>query len=325
MHPDRKAPKVVSQVQRRPAGRRCEAPGRNSTLAGSAYDGGMTAMPSSGSPGTAERCDRFRALHASSCFVLPNPWDRGSAMALEQIGFKALATTSAGFAFACGRPDTVDAVPRDLMLAHIADLVAATSLPVHADFLNGYADAPEEVGANVALCVAAGVAGLSIEDATGDPQAPLYPFPLAVERVRAARAAIDQSGLGVQLTARCEAWLVADPEPARTARARLVAFAEAGADCLHAPGVRDLDTIAEMVQAVAPRALNVLVSAPHPDLTLARLGALGVRRISVGSALARVAWGAFLRSARAIAETGTFEPLASAVPFAELNALFRQR
>jgi 2-methylisocitrate lyase-like PEP mutase family enzyme len=267
----------------------------------------------------------FRALHASGCFVLPNPWDAGSAVYLRHLGFKALATTSAGFAFSKGLPDSVSAVPRDVMLAHIGEVVAATPLPVNADFQTGYADEPEGVAANVALCIATGVAGLSIEDANGDSTAPLYEFELAVERVRAARAAIDASGIPVVLTARCEAWLVGQPDPATVALKRLVAFADAGADCLYAPGVREPDDIAAMVKAVSPKPVNVLVSAPNPALSVARLAALGVRRISVGSALARVAWGSFMRAAQSIAETGAFEALADAASFGELSDLMLNR
>ena len=250
---------------------------------------------------------------------MPNPWDVGSAVYLSHLGFKALATTSAGFAFSRGLPDSVAAVPRDLMLSHIREVVLATSLPVNADFQTGYADEPEDVAANVALCIATGVAGLSIEDATGDRAAPLYDFELAVERVKAARAAIDASGFPVVLTARCEVWLVGQADPARIALERLVAFAEAGADCLFAPGVREPDEIAAIVKAVSPRPVNVLVSAPNPALSVARLADLGVRRISVGSALARVAWAAFMRAAQSIAETGRFDQFAEAASFGELD------
>jgi 2-methylisocitrate lyase-like PEP mutase family enzyme len=260
-------------------------------------------------------------MHESGCFVLPNPWDVGTALYLQHLGFEALATTSAGVAFTRGLPDTVAAIPRDLMLEHIREVVAATSLPVNADFQNGFADEPDGVASNVALCIATGVAGLSIEDAAGGRISALYDLPLAVERIRAARAAIDASGLAVVLTARCEAWLVGEPDAARVARERLIAFAEAGADCLYAPGVRDPQEIAAIVKAVSPKPVNVLVSAPSPDLTVARLTDLGVRRISVGSALARVAWGAFIRAARNIATTGTFDSFADATPFAELNEL----
>jgi 2-methylisocitrate lyase-like PEP mutase family enzyme len=264
----------------------------------------------------------FRALHASGCFVLPNPWDVGTAMVLRQLGFKALATTSAGMAFARGLPDDVWAVPRDVVLAHIREVVAATPLPVNADFQAGYAHDADGVAANVSLCVATGVAGLSIEDATGDRATPLYERSTAVARLRAARAAIDAAGAGVILTARCEAWLVGAPEPRRTALDRLVAYADAGADCLYAPGVRDPDDIAAIVRAVAPKPVNVLMSGPVPGLTLARLADLGVRRVSVGAALARVAWGAFLRAARELAHSGSFDAFEGAIPFAELNGFF---
>jgi 2-methylisocitrate lyase-like PEP mutase family enzyme len=266
----------------------------------------------------------FRALHESGCFVLPNPWDVGSAVYLQQLGFKALATTSAGFAFTQGLPDSVSAVPRDRMLAHIREVAAATPLPVNADFQTGYADEPEGVAANTGLCIATGVAGLSIEDATGSGAAPLYDFDLAVGRIKATRAAIDASGIPIVLTARCETYLVGQADPFGIALKRLVAFADAGADCLFAPGVREPDEIAAMVKAVSPKPVNVLVSAPNPALSIARLADLGVRRISVGSALARVAWGAFIRAARSIAEDGSFDGFAGAASFAELNDLFRE-
>jgi len=265
----------------------------------------------------------FRALHESGCFVLANPWDVGTTCVLTQLGFPALATTSAGLSFARGRPDELGAVTRDEMLAHIGEIVATTHLPVNGDFQDGFARAPEEVAANVELCLRTGVAGLSIEDASGDAAAPLLPAELALERIRAARAAIDASGIPVLLTARCEAWLVGHPAAARTARARLVAFAAAGADCLYAPGVRDPAEIATLVRAVAPRPLNVLVSAPLPGLGLAELAELGVRRVSLGSGLARAAWGGFLRAARGLAEARSFDGFAGAASFAELDGLFR--
>lgn len=271
-------------------------------------------------PSTA--ASRFRALHASGCFILPNPWDAGTAIYLEHLGFEALATTSAGFAFSRGLPDAVQALPRDVMLAHVAEVVAATSLPVNADFQSGYADEPEALAGNVARCIATGVGGLSIEDATGDGSQPLYEARLAVERIRAARQAIDASGVPVVLTARCEAWLVGQEQPQRVAVERLVAYAEAGADCLYAPGVADPERIAEIVRAVSPKPVNVLVSAPRVGLTLGALADLGVRRVSVGSALARVAWGAFARAAQSIASTGSFDGLESAIPFRELDDLF---
>jgi 2-methylisocitrate lyase-like PEP mutase family enzyme len=228
---------------------------------------------------------KFRALHASGCFVLPNPWDVGTAVYLHCLGFEALATTSAGFAFSRGLPDSVSAVHRGAMLAHISEVVEATPLPVNADFQTGYADEPEGVAANVMLCIATGVAGLSIEDAKSDSAAPLYEFNLAVDRIKAARAAIDESGVPVVLTGRCEAWLVGQPNPARVAIERLVAYADAGADCLYAPGVCDPEEIAAIVKAVSPKPVNVLVSAPSPVFSISRLTDLGVRRISVGASV----------------------------------------
>jgi 2-methylisocitrate lyase-like PEP mutase family enzyme len=268
---------------------------------------------------------KFRAMHESGCFVLPNPWDVGTAVYLQHLGFQALATTSAGVAFTRGVPDATPALPLEDMLAHIREMVAATPLPVNADFQSGHADDPEGVAANVTRCIATGVAGLSIEDNTGRSAAPLYEKGAAVERIRAARSAIDSSGVPVVLTGRCEAWLVGQPDPLRFALDRLVAYAEAGADCLYAPGVTKLDEIEQIVKAVAPRPVNVLVSSPSKELTVSRLADLGVRRISVGSTLARVAWGAFIRSARSIAETGTFDSFADAVPFAEINGVFDKR
>jgi 2-methylisocitrate lyase-like PEP mutase family enzyme len=268
---------------------------------------------------------RFRALHQSGCFVLPNPWDIGTAVYLHHLGFEALATTSAGVAFARGRPDSTPALPLDDMLAHIREVVAATPLPVNADFQSGYADEPEGVATNVTLCIATGVAGLSIEDNTGDTASPLYEASLAIERIRAARHAIDASGIPVVLTGRCESWLVGQPDPFRVALERLVAYAEAGADCLYAPGVREPDEIAAIVKAVSPKPVNVLMHGPSKVLSVSRLADLGVRRVSVGSALARVAWGAFIRAAQSIASTGTFDTFADAAPFAEINDVFSKR
>lgn len=265
---------------------------------------------------------KFRTLHESDCFVLPNPWDIGTAIFLERFGFKALATTSAGFAFSRGKPD--GGVPRDEMLAHIREIVKATALPVNADFHAGYADKPEGVGANVQLCVETGVAGLSIEDSTGRSDCPLYEKKLAIERIGAARSAIDTSNTGVILTGRCEAWLVGDPDPLHTAIDRLTAYSQAGADCLYAPGVSDPNEIAQIVNAVAPKPVNVLVSGFNHQLTLSGLAQLGVRRISVGSGLALAAWGALLRAAQDINANGTFTSLADNAPSAELNELFRQ-
>jgi len=267
--------------------------------------------------------DEFRALHASGCFVIPNPWDVGSARLLHHLGFRALASTSAGLAFSHGLPDDVVAVPLELTLAHLRALVGATPLPVNADFQAGFGADPEEVAASVTRCIATGVAGLSIEDATGDRAAPLYDHETAISRLRAARAAIDRSGVPVLLTARCEAWLVGDPDAERKALDRCVAFAEAGAECVFAPRL-PADRIGELVRAVAPTPVNVIVTAPDRALTVARLAELGVRRISVGSALARVAWAAFLRAARSIAETGAFDGLADAAPFSVLDDVFRR-
>src|SRR5881398_2189059 len=266
---------------------------------------------------------KFRALHESGCFVLPNPWDIGTAIYLERIGFKALATTSAGYAFSRGKPD--GAVPRDEMLAHIREIVAATSLPVNADFMAGYADEPEGVADNMRLYLATGVAGLSIEDNTGCTDPPLYEKKLAIERIRAARAAIDDSQTGVVLTGRCEAWLVGDPNPLHTALDRLTAYAEAGADCLYAPGAGNPDEIAQIVKSVAPQPVNILVSGFNHQLSMSQLANLGVRRVSVGSGLALAAWGAFLRAAQDIKANGTFTLLADNAPFADLNELFRNK
>jgi methylisocitrate lyase len=263
---------------------------------------------------------KFRALHESGCFVLPNPWDIGTAIYLEHVGFEALATSSAGFAFSRGKPD--GGVLRDEMLAHIREIVGATVLPVNADFLNGFADEPEGVAVNVRLCVATGVAGLSVEDNSQNATAPLYEKKLAVERIRAARSAIDASETGVVLTGRCEAWLVGDPDPLRTSLERLAVYAEAGADCLYAPGVSNPGEIAQIVKTVAPKPVNVLVSGFNHQLSFPQLADLGVRRISVGSGLALAAWGAFLRAAQEIKTNGTFNLLADGAASADLNKLF---
>lgn len=279
----------------------------------------MNSLKTSQSPAV----DRFRKMHESGCFVLPNPWDVGTAIYLEHLGFEALATTSAGFAFSRGLTDSVSAVGCGAMLDHISDVVEATSLPVNADFQTGYADDPEGVATNVVLCIATGVAGLSIEDASGDSSAPLYEFDLAVERIKAARAAIDASGVPVVLTGRCEAWLVGQPDPLRVSLERLVAYAEAGADCLYAPGVQAIGEIEAIVKAVSPKPVNVLVSTP--GLSVSALADLGVRRISVGAALARVAWGAFIRAARTMKEEGSFDGLGDAASFNQINDVFLNR
>jgi len=264
---------------------------------------------------------KFRELHESGCFVLPNPWDVGTAIYLEHLGFKALATTSAGFAFSRGKPD--GGVSLDEVLRHVGEIAAATALPVNADFLNGFANEPEAVATNVKLCIAQGVSGLSIEDNTGNSTAPLYQKKLAVDRIRAARNAIDVSGIPVVLTGRCEAWLVGSPDPFRVALDRLISYAEAGADCLYAPGVREPNEIKQIVKAIAPKPINVLVSGFNCQLTVCQLADLGVRRISVGSGLALAAWGAFLRAAQTIQKDGSFNLLAENAASAELNGRFR--
>ena len=267
----------------------------------------------------------FRRLHESGCFLMPNPWDIGSARFLATLGFKALATTSAGFAFSRGRPDSPVApeVAADV-LRHVREIVGATSLPVNVDFQSGYAEHADGVFANVASCVRAGAAGLSIEDASGD-GALLYERDVAIERMKAARAAIDETNFPVVLTGRCEAFIVGADDPVRVVLDRLVAYAEAGADCLFAPAVREPETIAQIVAAVAPKPVNVVVSSVIPGLSVARLAELGVRRVSLGAGLAKVAWGAFMRAAREIAATGEFDALRDAASVPELNAIFAAR
>jgi len=261
----------------------------------------------------------FRKLHETGCFVLPNPWDAGTARYLEHLGFPALATTSAGAAFAQALPD--GAVPRDAMLAHVRSIVTATGLPVNADFGDGFAVEPDGVAESVGLCIETGVAGLSIEDSTGDRARPLYDEELAANRIAAARAAIDAAGGDVILTGRAEGFLVGQPDLDAVIR-RLRAYAAAGADCLYAPGLSSRSQIAAVVDAVAPKPVNVL-ALPAAGLTVPDLAALGVRRISLGSALARVAWGAFIRAAGAIAQDGRFDALADAAPHADLDRFFR--
>ena len=267
----------------------------------------------------------FRALHDAGCFVIPNPWDIGSARYLAHAGFRALATTSAGFAFTLGLPDGADAVSLPALLAHLRDIVGATPLPVNADFQNGYADDPEGVATNVTACIATGVAGLSIEDSTGNAAAPIYERALAVDRIRAARAAIDASGSGVILTARCEAHLVRHPDAARLVPDRLAAYAEAGADCLYAPALPTVEAVTAAVRLVAPRPINVLVAAPIPGFPVPELAALGVRRISVGGGLSRVAWGAVNRAVAELAAHGSFGGFAQAMSHTELNSVFGRR
>jgi 2-methylisocitrate lyase-like PEP mutase family enzyme len=270
-------------------------------------------------PIVADKRATFRKLHAQGCFVIPNPWDIGTARYLQHLGFKALATTSAGFAFSRGLAD--NAVPRDAVLAHIAEIVAATEVPVNADFEGGYAETPEGVAESVRLCVETGVAGLSIEDSTGDKDRPLYELDLAVARIKAARAAIDKTGGDVLLTGRAECFLVGRPDLDEVKR-RLQAYAAAGADCLYAPGIRTREQIEAVVKAVAPKPVNLLMPGAL-GLTVAEVAALGVRRISVGGTLARVAWGAVMRAAKQIANEGRFDAFAEAASHPETNGFFR--
>lgn len=262
----------------------------------------------------------FRRLHEAGCFVMPNPWDLGSARWLRGQGFKALATTSAGFAFTQGRAD--QDVPRDMMLAHIAEMVKAVpDLPVNADFENGYADTPDGVAANVKLCVATGVAGLSIEDATGRADDPLYPFELSLQRVRAARKAIDETGSGVVLTARAECFLTGHPDPMKEAVRRIAAYAEAGADVLFAPGPRTAEDIRAIVAVAGGKPVNVVVFADF-GLGVADFEALGVRRLSTGAASARSAWAGFIESTRLIREEGSFRGFAGNAPSRQIDGFF---
>ena len=279
--------------------------------------------PEKQSANFAARREAFRKLHESGCFVIPNPWDTGTARYLRHLGFKALATTSSGFAFSRGLPDAAWAASRDMVLDHIAEIVAAVEIPINADFQAGYADEPDGVAANVRLCVETGVAGLSIEDATGRREEPLYELTLAVERVKAARAAIDASGADVLLTARAECFLVDHPNPLQESIRRLQAYAEAGADVLYAPGPRSAEEIQAIVKAVSPKPVNVLMSS-NTGLKIADLAAMGVRRVSVGSALARTAWTGFIRAAKKIANEGSMEGFDGSIPFAELEDFFEK-
>jgi 2-methylisocitrate lyase-like PEP mutase family enzyme len=261
--------------------------------------------------------ERFHELHRAGCFVIPNPWDRGSAILLAQLGFPALATTSSGFAWSRGRQD--NGVTLEETLAHLGDIASAVAIPVNADFEGGFAVEPSGVASSVTTATRTGISGLSIEDSTGDPAHPLFDFALSVERIRAARRAIDATGTRVVLTARSEGFIVGQPDLAETIR-RLTAYAEAGADCLYAPGIRDRDQIAAVVNAVAPRAVNVLVGGGFT--TVDELARLGVRRISVGGALARSAWAGFLNAASEIAAKGTCNALSNGLPFDEINGRF---
>ena len=265
------------------------------------------------------RISQFRRLHDAGCFVIPNPWDRGTAIYLEALGFKALATTSAGFAWSVGRAD--NAVTLEQVLEHLEEIAGAVGVPVNADFEGGFAKEPQGVAANVARAVKTGIAGLSIEDSTGDAQNPLFDFPLAVERIKAARTAIDQSGSGVLLTGRSEGFIAGRPDIKETTR-RLEAYAAAGADVLYAPGIRTQQDISAVVKAVAPRPVNLLVGGNWT--TVAEAAALGVRRISVGGALARSVWSGFAKAAKEIADNGSFSGLALAAPPVNLNEIFRR-
>ncbi len=277
----------------------------------SACAGALTAL------WTPDRCRVFRQLHQSGCFVIPNPWDVGSARLLARLGFKALATTSSGFAWSLGRSD--NHVSLEEALAHLRSVTAAVEVPVNADFEGGFAIEPDQVGKNVAAAATTGIAGLSIEDSTGDPSNPLFDFALSVERIRAARAALDGSGVDIVLTGRSEGFIVGRPDLDETIR-RLTAYAEAGADCLYAPGIRTKQEIAAVVAAVAPKPVNVLVGSDFA--TVAELARAGVRRISTGGALARAAWSGLLEASKEIAERGTFSHLGRAVSFAEINGAF---
>ncbi len=271
----------------------------------------------------AARRATFRKLHETGLFVIPNPWDIGTARYLRSLGFKALATTSSGFSFTQGLPDADWAVPRDMALEHIATIASSVDLPVNADFESGYAHEPEAVAHNVTLCIATGIAGLSIEDATGDHESPLYDLPLAVERIKAARAAIDASGTGVLLTARAECYLVKHPDPLNESLRRLEAYAASGADVLYAPGPTKREDIQAIVAAVAPNPVNIILTSSK-NLQLDDLADIGVRRVSVGSALSRAAWTGFLNAARRIALDSDFSGLDNPVPYAELNNFFRK-
>jgi 2-methylisocitrate lyase-like PEP mutase family enzyme len=266
---------------------------------------------------TADKRVAFRKLHETGCFVLPNPYDVGSALALQHLGFKALASTSAGFAWTIGKAD--NRVTLDDVCTHLSAICGAVDLPVNADFEGGFAHEAEKVGANVARAVKTGVAGLSIEDSTGDAGKPLYERALAIARIKAARAAIDADNSGVLLTGRCEGFLVGQPDLAMVID-RLNAYSEAGADCLYAPGIKTREQISEIVKAVHPKPVNLLIGAS--GLSVAEARDLGVRRISVGGSLARSAWAGFMSAAREMAEKGTFAELAKGFPGGELNKMF---
>jgi 2-methylisocitrate lyase-like PEP mutase family enzyme len=269
-------------------------------------------------PSISEKRKAFRALHERGCFVIPNPWDIGSARWLQGMGFKALASTSSGFAWSKGYADSH--VTRDIVLQHLAELVAATDVPINADFESGYAHNPAEVGANVKLAIETGIAGVSIEDSTGDKDKPLYDIDDAVARMKAARKAIDETGGDTMLIGRAENFFAGVPDLDDTI-ARLKAYSNAGADCLYSPGVKTREQIAAVVKAVAPKPFNLLIGNPI-GISVKDAEALGVRRISVGGALARSAWGGFTRAVKQIVEEGRFDEFANAAPGAELNKFF---
>ena len=272
-------------------------------------------------PTVREKRAAFKALHAEGCFVIPNPWDVGSACLLESLGFRALATTSSGQAWSLGQADGT--VSRDVLLEHLRAIVDATSLPVNADFAGGYAADPSGVAESVSLALETGVAGLSIEDSTGDAEHPLREVEDAVVRLRAARRAIDEAGGDTLLVGRAENFFVGRPDLDDTI-ARLVAYAEAGADCLYAPGIHAREQIVAVVRAVAPKPVNLLIRGTS-EFTVQDVAAMGVRRISVGGGLARAAWGAFFRAARGMAEDGRFDGFTGATPGNELDAFFASR
>jgi 2-methylisocitrate lyase-like PEP mutase family enzyme len=255
--------------------------------------------------------------------VLPNAWDVGSARYLEHLGFAAVATTSGGFAFSHGLPDVEGALDVELMLTHVAEMVEAVSLPINVDFQSGYARDPDALASNLVRGIDAGASGISIEDLSGDADQPLYELTLAVARIEAARAAIDACGGDVVLTARAEPYVARVADPLAEAVRRLEAYAEAGADVVYTPGPQDLESIRTIVDAVTPTPVNVLIGTAV-DFDIVDLAELGVRRVSVGSALARSAWGGFDRAARALLD-GSFAGLDAAVPFGDLNSLFSQQ
>jgi len=277
----------------------------------------------------AVRRSQFRTLHQSGCFVIPNPWDRGSAIVLQSLGFPAIASSSAGFAFSRGLPDDANILSRDAVLEHLLELVAATTIPVNADYQSGYASDPDKLARSVKLCIGTGVAGLSIEDASGDLSpsslgAPLFEIGIATERIRAARAAIDETGTGVVLTGRSECFLVGHEDPLRESIRRLEAYAEAGADVLFAPGLPNASAMRDVIKAVAPKPVNILIG-KNMGLRVSDVAELGARRISVGAALARTAWTAFINAARAIAKDGDFSGFDGIMNTSEVSSWFEVR